>query len=81
MDESDLVLTMTVDQAEKLKIIHSKQVDKIYPLKQYLAKEKGFFYSIEDPIGLSIDFYRKVFNEIKQEMERILPVLQKLAQN
>ena len=81
MEESDLVLTMTVDHTEKLKIIHSKHEHKIYPLKQYLTEEKRFSYSIEDPIGLSLDFYRKVFNEIRQELERILPELKNLAQN
>lgn len=80
MKESDIILCMTLDHAEKLKYLYPDQGDKIYPLKEYLIKNELFSYSIEDPIGLSIDFYRKVFYDIKIEMERIYPFIKKIAQ-
>jgi protein-tyrosine-phosphatase len=80
MEESDIILCMTPDHAEKLKYLYPDQRDRIYPLKEYLIKEELLSYSIEDPIGLSIDFYRKIFYDIKTEMERIYPFIKKMAQ-
>ena len=56
MKESDLILCMTLDHSEKLKNLYPDQADKIYPLKEYFIKDDLLSYSIEDPIGLSIDF-------------------------
>ena len=78
--ESDIILCMTLDHSEKLKYLYPDQGDKIFPLKEYLIKEDLLSYSIEDPIGLSIDFYRKVFVDIKIEIERIYPFIKKMAQ-
>ena len=81
MIKSELVLCMTVDHAEKLKFLYSAHHEKIYTLKEYLMEDELFSYSIEDPIGLSLDFYRKVFGEIKKELERIFPAIKKMAQS
>lgn len=80
MKVSDIILCMTLDHVEKLKYLYPEHPDKIYALKEYQAKDELLTYSIEDPIGLSIDFYRKVFYDIKIEMERIYPFIKKMAQ-
>ena len=81
MKESDIVLCMTLDHVEKLKLLYPDQLDKIYALKEYLIDGEILSYSIEDPIGLSLDFYRKVYNNIKIELERIFPEIKKMAQS
>jgi protein-tyrosine-phosphatase len=81
MNDSDLVLCMTIDHAEKLKYQYPALCEKIYTLKEYLTKGDLLSYSIEDPIGLSLDYYRKVFSDIKIELERIFPELKKMAQS
>jgi len=37
--------------------------------------------SIKDPIGESLTTYRRVINQIDEELERVLPQLQKLIDN
>jgi len=80
INASDLVLCMTIDQAEKLKYMYATCHNKIYTLREYLMEDELFFYSIDDPIGLSLEFYRKIFNDIEKEMKRIYPAIKEKAQ-
>ena len=75
---SNVVLCMTPEHKTELQSDFPSYRDKIYTLKEYLSKGEVIQKYIDDPIGLSLNFYRRVFNEIKIELERIFPEIIKM---
>jgi len=77
--QSDIILCMTPDHKTDLQSLFPSNQGKIHTLKEYLVKDEITKNYIDDPIGLSLNFYRKIFHEIRTELERIFPELKKQA--
>ena len=70
--EADLILTMEIEQKSYLRSVYADNSPKIFTLTGY---GEGNERDIYDPYGDGIDVFEDVFNEIKGEIERILPLL------
>jgi len=76
---SDLILCMTPSHERDLLNIFPHFDNKIFTLKEYGHKVPPQNSAVADPIGMNLNFYRHIFQEIKSEIERIWPAIQKLA--
>jgi protein-tyrosine-phosphatase len=72
---SSLILTMTPAHREELLHYFSADSDKLFTLKGFLREKKKSNESIDDPYGLNLNFYRRIFSEIEGEIDRIYPEL------
>jgi tRNA threonylcarbamoyl adenosine modification protein (Sua5/YciO/YrdC/YwlC family) len=74
LEESDLILAMTLSHARHIERMGRKFARRTYLLTSYL-RDDGTFQDIEDPMGGSRRDYQRAFGLISKELERILPVL------
>ena len=70
--EAELVLTMEIEQQRYLQSVYSERSTKIFTLTGYGEGEER---DIHDPYGEALEIFEDVFNEIKGEIQRILPLL------
>ncbi len=70
---SDLILCMTPEHRQDLLKLFPGAEDKIFTLKGFARTQPLENEVIGDPIGLSLNFYRRIFGEIESELKRILP--------
>ncbi|MBN2366650.1 MAG: low molecular weight protein arginine phosphatase [Calditrichaeota bacterium] len=77
--QSDLILVMTPNHRNDLLQFFPKQTGKIYTLKEFERKKIPAKAAVDDPIGMPLNFYRQIFNEIQSELKRIFPKIEKLA--
>ena len=75
IDNADAILVMMSQHKEKILTISPDANNKTYLLREF-SKEKKDSY-IEDPIGRPIEFYREVFEVIKNSIEGFLKWLEK----
>jgi protein-tyrosine-phosphatase len=80
LQQSDLVLCMTPEHRLELSNIFPDQKEKIYTLKGFNRKQVPANEAIDDPIGLSFNFYRRIYKEIDTEVQRIFPEISNRAQ-
>jgi protein-tyrosine phosphatase len=71
--EADVVLAMAFDHYDRLKTLYPEDGDKVYLLRGFPNRTANPKLSVADPIGRDLDEYRKIYSEIKQELERIWP--------
>jgi len=76
--EADLVLTFS---AEQKAVVGQMGVspDRLFTLKEFDAG-RGSTIPISDPAGKPLEAYRRCYQRIKKELERILPTIIRLAQ-
>lgn len=81
LDEADLVLTMSIEHNDYIKGMGMGYLEKTFLLKEFghLPTGDERDLSIHDPLGGTEETYRKCFQEIKAEIERILPEIEKLC--
>ncbi len=72
--ECDLIFTMTAAQKFHLGLAMPDLKDRVFCLTEF-GREGKRIHDIEDPIGGDLSVYRKNFKRIRQEIERILPLL------
>lgn len=77
---SDLILCMTPSHKKDLLQIFPHFDSKIYTLKEYCRKIPGENTAIADPIGMNLNFYRRIYREIGDEIERIWPQIRQFAE-
>jgi protein-tyrosine-phosphatase len=77
--QADLILCMTPEHRQELIRYFPVKEKEIYTLKGFFKEGNTPDETIADPIGKSLSFYRRVFQEIESELERILPVIRQLA--
>jgi len=78
IDNSDLILVMEPHHKEKVLDLVPEAKDKIRLLKEFSTHNNILKQvSIEDPIGKPIEFYKKVFEIIKDSLEGFLKWLKK----
>jgi protein-tyrosine-phosphatase len=78
---SDLILCMTPTHTKDLLKIFPHFDSKIFTLKDYQRKKTLPNPAVDDPIGMNLNFYRRVYSEINGEIERIWPAIRDLALN
>ncbi|RMG62031.1 MAG: low molecular weight protein arginine phosphatase [Calditrichaeota bacterium] len=79
MQRADLVLCMGEHHKRDLQAIFPQHQDKIFTLREFNRHHPTSRASIEDPFGRNIDQYRKVFQIIRDEVERIWPEIKRRA--
>ncbi len=75
MEDSDLVIAMAANHVDFLKEHYPEHRDKIVLLKNWQRTKALANPSIADPVGQNKAFFRDTFNEIRNEIKRILPGL------
>ncbi len=76
MRDADVVLTMSTGHMDIIEHLFPDYADKTEMLRLFgsgLKRSSGM--DIKDPIGGDINVYRKCFVELREEIERILPLL------
>ena len=76
---SDLILTMTSQHRDELLNSFSQKPGKIHTLKGYLRVKSPINEAVDDPYGLNLNFYRRIYHEIESEISRIFPEIKKQA--
>ena len=76
LDKANLILCMAVYHYNLLLKNYPEYADKIFILKSFEKEENLIDPSIADPIGMSEEFYKRIYVEIEVELKRILPHLQ-----
>jgi len=77
IDQAHLVFCMAENHYEYLTHVFPEGQDKIFLLKRFENEGLVGDASIADPIGKNDTFYRRIYKEIEQEIERILPFVMK----
>ena len=70
--DADLILTMEKYHTNIVKQI-CPMIDNVYELKSYERETENYGKNIEvmDPIGMSLNVYMDVFNELREEIVRV----------
>ncbi len=77
VNESDIVFVMEYEHLKSIQKLVPDAKGKIYLLKAF--GENGRGEEVADPIGHDLDFYRKCYEDLENEIRRILPEILKLA--
>ena len=75
LDEANLIICMASYHYNILVKNYPEYADKIFILKSMNRDEYLIDPSIADPIGMSEEFYKKIYEEIETELIRLLPDL------
>ncbi|MGD1046130.1 MAG: hypothetical protein ABR936_12555 [Bacteroidota bacterium] len=75
LEETDIVLCMENNQKERILNAFPKYIEKIFLLKNYRRESPVEEAFIEDPIGKSKEHYEECFNEINEEVQRIVTLI------
>jgi L-threonylcarbamoyladenylate synthase len=73
LDKANLVFCLAEQHYDYLIRHYPKYADKTHILKSWKNSNKLSDPSIDDPIGMSRQFYEQIFKEIEEEVKRILP--------
>jgi protein-tyrosine-phosphatase len=73
---SSLILVMELVHYEYLHSFFPVVKDKSYLLKSWPSVGESK-HNVKDPIGGTIKFYKKIYREIDENIERIFPILLK----
>jgi protein-tyrosine phosphatase len=77
INESDLVFVMEYEHLNSIQKLVPDAKGKIYLLKAF--GENGRGEEIADPIGYDLDFYRRCYQDLENEIRRIFPEILKMA--
>jgi protein-tyrosine-phosphatase len=79
VSNADIIFAMADYHKEYLERYFPKYKENVFLLKTFNRRgKKPKNLSIKDPIGEGLTTYRRVINQIDEELERILPQLEKL---
>lgn len=78
LKKEDLIITMTRKHSRALVLRHPDLADKIFTLKELSGLESES-NDIQDPFGLSKEFYRETRDEIKENLKKLLKKLNNTA--
>lgn len=77
--DADIIFAMEHHHKEFLERYFPKYRENVFLLKSFANDEANINNeAISDPIGQSLKVYRKIINEIENEINRILPQIEKL---
>jgi protein-tyrosine phosphatase len=73
--EVDLILAMADEHYEFITEL-GVEYDKLFMLKAFPEPNRAdFLHSVKDPIGGTMEEYRRTINELERELRRILPAI------
>ncbi|MFC1553563.1 low molecular weight protein arginine phosphatase [candidate division KSB1 bacterium] len=76
MSEANLVLAMSPEHVDYVRVFFPKYFDKVYLLKKYGREDEDIFdVTVNDPIGGDEDIYRECFNVLKGEIKRVKEIV------
>ncbi len=78
---SDLMLCMTLYHKRDILKIFPHFESKIFTLKEFSRENPPQKQAIDDPIGMGMSFYRRIFGEIESEIHRIWPTIKQNAKS
>lgn len=82
VSNADIIIAMEDHHKEYLERYFPKYRENVFLLKAFNREgKKPKNVAIEDPIGERLTTYRRVINQIDEELDRILPQLQELIDN
>jgi len=82
ISSADIIFALADHHQEFLDRYFAEYKENVFLLKAFNRRGRNSRnMSIKDPIGESLTTYRRVINQIDEELERILPRLQKLIDN
>ncbi|MBU1906412.1 MAG: threonylcarbamoyl-AMP synthase [Candidatus Omnitrophica bacterium] len=74
LNRSDVILVMEKMHEQRILEISPNTKNRLFLLKEF-AKIGTNNLNIEDPIGKSLDFYERIFNTIKEAVERVSNII------
>ncbi|KXS48683.1 protein-tyrosine phosphatase [Halanaerobium congolense] len=77
LKKEDIIITMTRKHSRALVLRHPDLADKIFTLKELSGLETES-KDIQDPFGLSKEFYRETREEIKENLKKLLKKLKNI---
>jgi protein-tyrosine-phosphatase len=75
LDEANILICMTLYHYNIIVREYPEYIDKTFVLRTMDTEENIVDPNIADPIGMDIEFYKKIFMEIEKEIKRIFPRL------
>lgn len=72
--KSDVIISMERAHEERILQIDPEAKNRVFLLKEF-ARINGNNPDLADPIGMSLEFYRKVFDTIKVAVEKIAEII------
>lgn len=75
LDDANIIICMAVYHQNILLKNYPEYADKMFILKSMNREEGLADPSIADPIGMTEEFYKRIYDEIESELKRLLPHL------
>lgn len=72
IDWADYILTMTTGHKETIAAQYPRAIEKTFTLKEFAKIDD--YQDIADPFGGSVETYREAFLQIKEAIEKIIPL-------
>jgi len=79
LNSGDLILCMTPQHKSDLLHVFPHFENKIFTLTEFGRKLPPKKNAIDDPIGMNLNFYRRIYREIEHEILRIYPIIKRKA--
>ncbi len=75
VSKADLILTMS--NLHKMQILENypETKDKVYLFGEYVSTASDNIHEIPDPIGHSVEFYKKIFDQIKSYIDKLVAII------
>jgi L-threonylcarbamoyladenylate synthase len=77
LETVDIILAMTLSHARHIESMGQRFARKTYLLTSYPACQHLNPDDIEDPVGGSRELYERIYHRIREQLERILPIVLK----
>jgi protein arginine phosphatase len=58
---------------------HKEDLLRVFPLTEFGKESAPAKNAIDDPIGMNLNFYRRIYKEIEHEIVRIFPIIKRKA--
>ena len=71
--ESDLILTMTLDQKNELVLQYPSYKDKVFTLSEYIGEDQDIF----DPFGGEIEVYKECLDQLVRYIDKFSSIINK----
>ncbi|GAB4328945.1 MAG: low molecular weight protein arginine phosphatase [Calditrichia bacterium] len=79
LKQADLILVMTPTHKNELLNIFPHFKEKIFTLTEFGRKNPPAKNAIDDPIGMNLNFYRRIYSELEREINRVWEEIKRRA--
>ena len=77
--QGNLILCMTPQHKEDLLQVFPQLDTIVFTLTEFGKESAPAKNAIDDPIGMNLNFYRRIYKEIEHEIVRIFPIIKRKA--